>query len=309
MCESCDGGIDRRSFLASGGALGGVTPVERPARPSDGRVVFRPRETARQGRGRVPVPAGGRRLCGQERGRLEQAQLVHLAGQPVSAGAAAGEVHRRRSTRSPDDWGWRLIVHPQGIYQDAKIKEFIAATQAARLRCGPGREFLEYVRRAVPTKSRRRPRRPRSSTSRSGRITSCRPKSLRNAEGLFYIHSIENWDEIERGLRAVRTAKMMAQSRLLRISGRVQEDEPRPMNRDLGTHVVSVPAEEYNALFDSIKPDAEITALAEADQGRGEPGHGRDGQLLRRRDPRTSHGRRNDASDTAPMRSRSSACS
>ena len=45
------------------------------------------------------------------------------------------------------------------------------------------------------------------------------PESLRKAEGLYYIHSIENFDEIERGLRAVRAKKMLAQSRLLRVSG------------------------------------------------------------------------------------------
>ena len=43
---------------------------------------------------RVLLSAGGRRPGRQERRRLEQARVVHLAGQPVRAGTAAGEVPR-----------------------------------------------------------------------------------------------------------------------------------------------------------------------------------------------------------------------
>ena len=80
------------------------------------------------------------------------------------------------------------------------------------------------------------------------------PESLRKAEGLYYIHSIENFAEIERGLRAVRAKKMLAQSRLLRVAGNVASvtTAQEPM---LGVEIVSVPAEELNAMFDAITPD------------------------------------------------------
>ena len=55
---------------------------------------------------------------------------------------------------------------------------------------------------------------------------------------------------------------MMANSRLLRISGRVQ-DVVEAEEADLGTHIVSVPAGEYNARFDAIELDSEMAALAQ----------------------------------------------
>ena len=49
------------------------------------------------------------------------------------------------------------------------------------------------------------------------------------AEGIYYIHSIENWDEIERGLRAVRAKKMLAASRMLwQLSRPVEWDAELP---------------------------------------------------------------------------------
>ena len=77
---------------------------------------------------------------------------------------------------------------------------------------------------------------------------------LMNTRGIYYIGSIENWDEIERGLLAVRAKKMMAQSRLLRVTN---QDQAMMENYDefLNCHVVSVRAEEFNDIFDSIKPD------------------------------------------------------
>ena len=43
------------------------------------------------------------------------------------------------------------------------------------------------------------------------------PAELTNVKGLHFIHSIENWEEIERSLRAVHAKKMLAQSRVLRV--------------------------------------------------------------------------------------------
>lgn len=78
------------------------------------------------------------------------------------------------------------------------------------------------------------------------------PAELRKQDGFYYIHSIENWDEIERGLRAVRAKKMLEQSRLLRIgpSAAAPVVEPR-----LGVEIVSAPADEYNAIFDATAAD------------------------------------------------------
>jgi hypothetical protein len=79
------------------------------------------------------------------------------------------------------------------------------------------------------------------------------PAELTNAKGLHFIHSIENWEEINRSLRAVHAKRMLAQSRVLRI-GKYGEVKQSAYGL-VGTEVISVPAEEYNRLFDSIKPD------------------------------------------------------
>jgi hypothetical protein len=156
--------------------------------------------------------------------------------------------------------GIQVTFHPEGIYQEAKVQEFIASTKAAKVDAVLVVNFwntfakrsYDIATQAAPTAIVYQP---------VGSNHQLPLEELRNSEGMFFIHSIENWAEIERGLRAVRAAKMMAQSRLLRISGRLTKmsevDEA-----DLGTHVVGVPAQEYNNLFDSIAPDAEITALA-----------------------------------------------
>lgn len=86
------------------------------------------------------------------------------------------------------------------------------------------------------------------------------PAELTDVKGLHFIHSIENWEEIERSLRAVHAKKMLAQSRVLRI-GKYDETKKATYGA-LGTEVISIPAEEYNRLFDSIKPDEAMKKAA-----------------------------------------------
>lgn len=80
------------------------------------------------------------------------------------------------------------------------------------------------------------------------------PESLRKAEGMYYIHSIENFEEIERGLRAVRAMKTLSQSRLLRVAGGLK-GVVQDREKTLGVELVGVPAEELNAMFDAITVD------------------------------------------------------
>ena len=86
------------------------------------------------------------------------------------------------------------------------------------------------------------------------------PAELLEAERVHFIYSVENWEEIERSLRAIHAKKMLAQDRVLRV-GRYGGVERTTYGR-LGTEVVSLPAKEYNELFDSIKPDAALEAAA-----------------------------------------------
>jgi hypothetical protein len=88
------------------------------------------------------------------------------------------------------------------------------------------------------------------------------PKALMEAQGAYYIHSIDNWAELAGALYAVRARKMLAQSRLLRISDFT--DLSPCHDKHLGVEHVRAPAKEYNDLFDSIKADDQLVGEAMA---------------------------------------------
>ncbi len=87
------------------------------------------------------------------------------------------------------------------------------------------------------------------------------PEFLRVAPRVQYIHSIENWEAIERGLRAVHAKVRMAQSRMLRVSGQLktEADDAEPFFQ-LPIH--GVPAGDFNRVFDEIVLTDEEIALA-----------------------------------------------
>jgi hypothetical protein len=89
------------------------------------------------------------------------------------------------------------------------------------------------------------------------------PEYLRTAPRVQYIHSIENWAALERGLRAVHTQVRLAQSRMLRVSGRLQaEADDREPFFHLPIH--GVPADHFNKVFDeTVLTDGDL-ALARA---------------------------------------------
>ena len=55
------------------------------------------------------------------------------------------------------------------------------------------------------------------------------PEYFRTAPRVQYIHSIENWEALERGLRAVHTKVRLAQSRMLRVSGQLKSEADAAM--------------------------------------------------------------------------------
>lgn len=87
------------------------------------------------------------------------------------------------------------------------------------------------------------------------------PEHFRTAARVQYIHSIENWDALERGLRAVHARNRMAQSRLLRVSGRVtkESDAAEPL---FGSPIHTIPADHFNALFDEVQVTPEMERAA-----------------------------------------------
>jgi TAT (twin-arginine translocation) pathway signal sequence len=83
------------------------------------------------------------------------------------------------------------------------------------------------------------------------------PAKFRTAKRVQYIHAIEHWDALERGLRSVHTKVRMRQSRLLRVSGRLkQEADDHEAFFDMPIH--GVPAGHFNDLFDSTEVHKEM---------------------------------------------------
>jgi hypothetical protein len=89
------------------------------------------------------------------------------------------------------------------------------------------------------------------------------PEYFRTAPRVQYIHSIENWDALERGLRAVNAMTRMAQSRLLRVASQFKQeaDTTEPF---FGLAIHGVPADQFNSLFDEMKLSPEMARLAKS---------------------------------------------
>lgn len=92
------------------------------------------------------------------------------------------------------------------------------------------------------------------------------PERFRTEKGLQYIHSIENWEALERGLRAVHAKVRMRQSKLLRVSGKLEaEADDREAFFDMPIH--GVPAAQFNDRFDAMELTDGMRSLADALRG------------------------------------------
>lgn len=92
------------------------------------------------------------------------------------------------------------------------------------------------------------------------------PEHFMTAPRVQYIHSIENWAALERGLRSVHAHNWMAQSRMLRVSGRyttVKEQTDSFFN----SSILCIPADEFNACFDAVAVTPEMDELAKSVRG------------------------------------------
>lgn len=89
------------------------------------------------------------------------------------------------------------------------------------------------------------------------------PQIFREAGRTHYIHSVENWAALERGLRAVHAKTMLSQSMLLRVSGKVTE-ESDARDEMLGVALHTVPADVFNKIFDETPVSDEVRKMARA---------------------------------------------
>ena len=264
MGKSCSTGqVSRRDFLAVGGAMGAVGLLSRwsthqawgafpqesspaPKTPPRVAVVFLypPADVVNAGqledswRGHHWFTWPGNQFEPEQQEKTFTAKIRELS----------------------DRLGVAAEFEPQAIYQEAAVAEFIGRTQAkqvdAVLVVNFWNTFSPWAARIAAESA------PTAIVYHSlGSNHQLPPEYLRKAEGMYYIHSIENWDEIERGLLAVRAKKMLAQSRLLRVSGQ-QQDTTHDVEKRLNVDIVTIPAAEFNALFDAIEPDDAMVRAA-----------------------------------------------
>ena len=258
MCESCSPYVlNRRGFLAATGALGAAAFVSRAVARQVGAVAASavPKRDKKPARVLVAFLYPPADVVNE--GKMEDAWRVHhwftWPGNQFEP-----EQQERKFTAKIEQIAGRLGVivefQPQAIYQEAKVRQFIQTARAAR----PDAVLIVNFWNTLSPWSHRMATESGAPTAivyhSLGSNHQLPPDYLRNAEGLYYIHSVENWDEIERGLCAVRARKMLAQSRLLRISSSAPSPAPKREPR-LDVEIVEAPAGEFNATVDGIADD------------------------------------------------------
>ncbi len=257
MCESCSSrGLDRREFLAAAGALGAVGFVSRAMADEERNPLALPMPRPKKQPARVLVAFLYPPADVVNAGENEDAWRTHnwftWPGNQFEP-----EQQERQFTAKikemADKFGMTLEFEPKAIYQQAKVKEFIDKAKSTR----PDAVLVVNFWNTFSKWSYEMATESAAPTAivyhAVGSNHQLPPESLRTADGMYYIHSIENWDEIERGLRAVHARKMLSQSRLLRISGQTQSPM-RAREQRLDVDIIEAPAEEFNAMFDDIQP-------------------------------------------------------
>jgi hypothetical protein len=258
MCESCNGGLSRRNFLALNSAVGASALLTSAVAAPAAGMQRLPKKPARVMAVFLYPPAD--MVNG---GQMEDSWAPHhwftWPGNQFQPEAQQQHFTAKIQAMA-QALGIEVEFAPKAIYQRAKVEEFIArAKQSApdavlvvnfwnTLSKSAFRIAVEAAPTAIVYHS-------------LGSNHQLPPETLRKAEGIYYIHSVDNFDEIERGLRAVRARKMLAQSRMLRVSGQVQSVSTS-REKKLDVELVTVPAEELNAMFDAIADDDALRAGA-----------------------------------------------
>ena len=309
MCKSCSASqVSRREFLAVGGAMGAAGLLSRWCTQPAWAAFPQAASSAPKTPPRVAVAFLYPPADVVNEGKMEDSWRAHhwftWPGNQFEP-----EQQEKKFTAKIREMAERLGIEiefaPQAIYQEAKVEEFIERTQAkqvdAVLIVNFWNTFSKWASRMATESA------PTAIVYHSlGSNHQLPPEYLRKAEGLYYIHSIENFDEIERGLRAVRAKKMLAQSRLLRVSGK-QQETTHDVEKRLDVEIVTAPAEEFNAMFDAIEPDDALLREAMEFKKRAVRVTDVTRRVLRRGDAGPSGRRARSSSATGPMRSPSSA--
>ena len=260
MCETCNHfiGIDRREFLKVSGSaavLGGLGTIGALAQTSNKTVTFQPIQKKRT---KIAVVFMYPPADVVNEGKLEDSWAVHQWF-TYPGNQYEPEKNHEKMRNIIDGIGatYSLDLDYQGvIYTKAKLASFIESTNATPpdtlLIVNFWNTFSAWVlemtqKISVPTIIYH----PVGSNHQHP------PKSLMNAPGVVYIHSVENWEALENALIAANAKRLVAQSRLLLVAD--VKETTTDTDKNLGNEIITIPAVEYNSLFDSIKADNAIT--------------------------------------------------
>ena len=256
MNESCNGGgLDRRDFLKISGsvaALGSVLATTALAQNVAGTTVV-PAIEKKKTKTTVLFMYPPADVVNE--GRLEDAWAVNnwftYPGNQFEP-----EMNQEKYTAKIVEFAKKFDIDLdlQGVlYTRAAMAEFIAKTKASPPDTLLVVNFWNTFSQWVVEMSRALAPLPMIVYHPVGSSHQHPPRDLMTAPNLVYIHSLEYWEILENAMAAANARKMMSQSRLLRITG--VNELAKGLDRNLGVEIVSVPAAEYNNLFDSIKPD------------------------------------------------------
>lgn len=260
MCEFCSRNVNRRQFVASGVAALGTVSLMNFAMAADDNAAVAPREKKPA---LVKVVFLYPRPEDCDAGKADASwQEYHWNPYP---GNQYGHDKQREKfaakiTEIAARIGVQADIHPGHVNTSAQAAEYAAKTKPQ----SPDAVLAVCLSDACTKWSHdiiQKVGSPGIVYMPTGASHQVPEPFLTQTPGLHLIYSIENWEEIDRSLRAVHARKMIAQSRLLRVSG---EGQARATDKLLGFETVEVPAAEYNGLFDSIKPDDPMNREAAA---------------------------------------------
>jgi len=256
MCESCNGGgFDRRDFLKIGGTaatLGGIWMTTALSQNSDGTPGVAPIGKKKT---KMTVLFMYPPMSVVNEGRLEDSWAVHQwATYPCNQ--FEPEMNQEKYTKKITEFAqsYDIDLDLQGvIYTKAQMAEFLSKMKSAPPDTLLVVNFWNTFSAWVLDMSQQLAPQQMIVYHPVGSNHQHPPKGLMTAPDMVYIHSLENWEALENAMAAAGTKKQMSQSRLLSITG-VQE-QTSGLDKNLGIEIITIPATEYNDLFDSIKAD------------------------------------------------------
>jgi len=265
MCESCNfSGFNRRDFLKISGtaaALGGFWATTALAQNSNGTPVVSVIEKKKT---KMAVLFMYPPADVVNAGRLEDSWAVNnwftYPGNQFEP-----EMNHEKYTKKIVEFAktYNIDLDFRGVvYTKASVADFVAKTKAAPPDTLLVVNFWNTFSSWVFEMSQELESLPMILYHPVGSSHQHPPKSLMTAPNMVYIHSIENWEALENAMVAANARKMMSQSRLLCIA---DVREPRKsLEENLGIEIVTVPAAEYNDLFDTIKTNDALVREAMA---------------------------------------------